>query len=469
MTRSAVSRFRRWIHSLNPYHPSKMERDGIQPIVIEESQFKRSTARVVVAFFVVFGLWASLAPLDAGVTVPGTVVVFGNRKAVQHPTGGVVEKILVQEGAHVGQGEVLLVLNPLNVEAALEAAELEHINTLTMLSRALSERTHRRAVEWNPKVAGYAGDRRLIGAMRLQSEVFKSRTAEIEGQQKILNEQLAGFEAQLKGLAGALKEREHQLKLIAEEARDTAALAREGYVPRNQAYAVERSLSDILAGIATTQSDLARAQTSIAATKLQLVQLLSTYHKDLDTQISDLQKFEQGIKAKVDALRFERSLIQIRAPSSGTVVGLKVHTIGGVIAAGQVLMEIVPEHQRLVVDAQVPSLHIDIVKVGMDADLRFTSFNVVTTPVIPGKLILVGADKLAPASQAPTEAAAGSQGGDYYLARIEITAEGMKQLRDLKVQPGMAVDVVIKSGERTFLSYVLKPITDRFSLAFLGD
>jgi protease secretion system membrane fusion protein len=469
MANLVVRGLSKWIQALNPYQPERMERDGVKPIELEESDFKRRTARVVIVFFLVFGTWAALAPLDAGVVVPGTVVVQGNRKAVQHPSGGVVEKLSVREGAQVSEGDVLVVLNPLNVDAALSAAELEHINAVTTLSRALSERTHRRAIEWDPKVKRYAGDERLAGAMRLQTEVFKSRTTELSGQQQILNEQLAGLEEQVKGLRSALNERQQQLKLVSEEARDTAALAKEGFVPRNQAFAAERSRSDLLANIATAQSELARVQASIAATRLQLVQLLSTYHKDLDTLISDVQKVEQGLQSKVDALRFERKLTEIRAPSSGTVVGLRVHTVGGVVTGGQVLMEIVPQGGRLIVDAQVPALHIDKVKVGMEADLRFTSFNLTTTPVIPGKVTLVGADKLTPTSQTPSEAAAAAQGGDFYLAQLEITPEGVKKLAELKVQPGMGVEVVVKSGERSFISYLVKPIADRFALAFRGD
>jgi len=460
---------RRWVQSINPYEPSKMERDGVKPIELEESDFKRNTARFVMTFFVAFALWAFLAPIDAGVTVPGTVVIQGNRKAVQHPSGGVVEKILVQEGAHAKQGDPVVVLNPLNVDASLGAAELEYVNTLTTLSRVLSERVHRRAIEWSPRIKRYAGDSRLLEAMRLQTEVFKSRVFELEGQQKILNEQLVGLDAQIKGIVSALKEREDQLVMLAEESRDTAVLAKEGFVPRNQAYAVERSRSDLVAGIATMRADQARAQASIASTKLQLIQLLSTYHKDLDTQISELQKVEQALQSKVDALRFERSLIEIRAPVSGTVVGLKIHTLGGVVSGGQVLMEIVPDDRRLLVDAQIPSLYIDKVRVGMESDMRFTSFNVTTTPVIPGKVILVGADKLTATSQAPTTAAAAAQSTDYYLAQIEATPEGLKLLRELKIQPGMAVDVVIKTGERSFMSYLLKPLLDKFALAFKGE
>lgn len=469
MTHPSSSRLARWIGTINPYDPASLERDGLRPIEVEASAFKRRTARLVIVFFLVFAAWALFAPLDGGVTVPGTVVVQGNRKAVQHPSGGVVEKIHVKEGSVVKQGDALLVLNALNVDAALSTAELEHISTLTTLARALSERAHRAGVEWGSKLKRYQGDARLAEAMRLQTEVFRSRTAELAGQQKILGEQITGLLAQQKGLVSALKEREHQLGLLAEQARDTAALAKDGFVPRNQAYDVERTRSDLLATIARTQSDLAQTQAAIAATRLQLSQLLSTYHKDLDAQISDLQKTEQALVSKVDALRFERGLVEIRAPASGTVVGLRAHTVGGVVPPGQVLMEIVPDGARLVVDAQVPSLHIDRVQAGAETDLRFTSFNRATTPVIPGKVLVVGADKLAGTSQSPTEAAAGSQNSDYYLVQIEVTPEGVKKLAELKVQPGMNVEVIIKTGERSLVSYLLKPVTDRLARAFVVD
>ena len=465
----ATSGIRAWLDSINPYRPDRLSKDGLKPVALEESALKKRVTQFIVAFFLVFSVWAVTAPIDGGVVVPGTVAVEGNRKAVQHPGGGVVEKILVKEGARVRQGDVLITLNPLSIEANLSSTELEYINAITNYSRLLSERLHKPSIEWLPQIKAYEGDPRLVAAVRLQTEVFKSRTAELEGQKKILAEQIAGLEAQLQGMGVTLKEREHQIKLVTEEAKDMATLAAEGFVPRNQAYQSERSRSELMAGIATTQADQARAISTLAGTKLQMIQLMSTYHKDLDTQISDIQKVQQALAAKVEALRFERSLIEIRAPVSGTVVGLKVFTLGGVITAGNVLMEILPEDQHLLVDAQIPPMYIDKVKLGSEADMRFTSFNVTTTPVIPGKVVLVGADKLTSTSQSTSAIVATGQSSDYYLARIETTPEGQKRLGALRVQPGMIVDVIIKTGERSLFSYVIKPITDRFATAFKGE
>ena len=164
------------------------------------------------------------------------------------------------------------------------------------------------------------------------------------------------------------------------------------------------------------------------------------------------------MKDRFQAVSFDRDLTSLRAPVSGTVVGLKVNTIGGTVPGGQILAEIVPSEAQLIVEAQVPPNLIDKVKVGLPADMRFSAFNADVTPVIEGKVTLVGADK--------QPAAAGGPPGDYYLAKVEATKEGMDKLGDVKIVPGMPVDVIFKTGQLTFMSYLLKPITDKFALAF---
>jgi protease secretion system membrane fusion protein len=157
-------------------------------------------------------------------------------------------------------------------------------------------------------------------------------------------------------------------------------------------------------------------------------------------------------------VEFDRDLTAMKAPVAGTVIGMKLNTIGGTVPSGQVLAEIVPLESALIVNAQVSPEFIDKVKVGQIADLRFTAFNVNTTPVISGKVVLVGADKL--------PAAPGGPQGEFYLAKVEATKEGMAELGNLQIQPGMTVDVIFKTGERTFMSYLFKPISDRFARSF---
>ncbi|MES2508796.1 MAG: HlyD family type I secretion periplasmic adaptor subunit [Pseudomonadota bacterium] len=434
------------------------------PIQLEDASIKKKTARVVVVMFVLFLVWAVWAPLDAGVILPGTVVVLGNRKAVQHPAGGVVKEILVREGDKVKKGDPLVILNSLTIDSELNTNELEYINAMATLSRLMSERTSRAQIAWTPKMKPYEGDQRLDEAKRLQGEIFKSRTTELKGQQSILHEQLSGLEAQLKGLNEVMVERRFQIKTVTEEARNAAELAAAGFVPKVQASQAERLRSDMVAGIATLMAEQSRAQAAIAGARLQLIQLLSAYHKDIDTQTSEFQRQYQALESRVEALKFNRSLISIRAPVDGAVVGLKANTLGGVIGAGAVLMEIVPVGGRLVVDAQVPPHYIDKILAGMPVDLRFSAFSMITTPVIPGKVTLIGADKQTSTSTSTTALA--GQGTDFYLAQIETDEAGVKLLGGKVIQPGMPVEVVFKTGERNFVSLLVKPISDRLSRAF---
>lgn len=459
-----INRISRWIRTLDPYDPKLLARDGLTPIQLEEASIKRKTARVVVFMFVLFLAWAVWAPLDAGVVLPGTVVVQGNRKAVQHPSGGVVKEILVKEGDKVKKGDPLVILNSLTIDSELNAVELEYINAMATLSRLMSERMSQPQITWTPKMKSYEGDQRLDDAKRLQGEIFKSRTTELKGQQSILHEQLSGLEAQLKGLNEVMVERRFQIKTVTEEARNAAELATAGFVPRVQASQTERLRSDMVAGIATLLAEQSRAQTAIAGARLQLIQLVSAYRKDLDTQTSEFQRQRQALESRVEALKFNRSLINIRAPVDGAVVGLKANTLGGVIGAGAMLMEIVPVGGRLVVDAQVPPQHIDKILAGMSVDLRFSAFSMITTPVIPGKVTLVGADKQTSSSTSTTALA--GQGTDFYLAQIETDEAGVKLLGGQVIQPGMPVEVVFKTGERNFVSLLVKPISDRLSRAF---
>lgn len=454
----STDRLTRWLAGFNPYDPDQLERDGIKPIRLEESQSKRVFAWIAVTTFVLFLGWALFAPLDAGVAVNGTVVVMGNRKAVQHPAGGVVTELHVREGAVVKQGDVLLKINPLTTEANLVGAELDYINALASESRLQAERAGANTITWLSELQAYGGDARATEAKNLQSKLFQSRLSEYNDQQRIYQEQLVGLQAQLRELQNVLGIRKEQLSVLSEEASSNRDLANQGFIPRSKANEVERTRSEMLSSLANTTSEVAKVQSNIAATRLQLTQHQASFRKDADTQLADVQKNRKAARAKVDALQFDLNLAEIRAPVAGSVVGLKVNTVGGVITSGQVLMEIVPREGRLIVEAEVPPQYIDKVHVGLEADMRFSAFNLNTTPVIPGKVILVGADKLS--GTPPAKPA------EYYLAQVETTSEGLQRLGDKVVQPGMPVEVIVKTGERSFFSYLIKPISDRFARSF---
>lgn len=434
----------RWVSGWNPYDPQRLKNRKLQPIAVEESGVRKRAAQIFLLFFTLFFIWASTAPLDAGVSVVGSVVVMGNRKAVQHPSGGVVQEILVKEGDEVKQGDILLRVNPLKTDAQSTGIELQYINLLASESRLKSERDGSPSIRWTEELVRKfpKRDPRVEEAKNLQAQLFNSRRAEFESQVASLREQIAG-------LTASYQSRQLQSRSIDEEMRNSRDLAKDGYVPQTQANQAERAKSDIDASIANTQAEIARV-------KLQISQLRTTFLKDVDTQLQEIQKTRDAVFGQMGVAQFDRNLAQVRAPVSGNVVGLKVFTAGGVITSAQVLMEIVPKDESLAVDVQIPTNLIDKVRVGMLADMRFVAFNQTTTPVIEGELKVVGADKLAGTTP----------GSEYYMAQIQTTPEGLQKLGELQVQPGMPVDVVIKSGERTFMSYLLKPLSDKLALAF---
>ena len=449
--------FSGWLDAFNPYDPEQLERDGVKPIRVEESESKRTLTIIVVLSFILFMGWALFAPLDAGVSMTGTVVVMGNRKAVQHPAGGVVTELRVHEGDTVKQGDVLLKVNPLTTEANLSGAEIDYINALANESRLQSEREGAAGISWSSDLQKFGNDARVVEAKALQVKLFQSRRSEFGDQQRIYQEQLLGLQAQLRELNNVIKLRKEQLTVISDEALSNRELATQGFIPRSRANEVERSRSEMLSNLSSVTAEIAKTQSAISSTRLQMTQHLSTFRKEADTQLAEVQKNRKAGRSKVDALQFDLSLSEIKAPVSGTVVALKVNTVGGVIQSGMVLMEIVPKDGRLIVEAQIPTTSIDKVQVGLMADMRFSAFNLNTTPIIPGRITLVGADKITSANP---------QQGEFYLAQVETSAEGVKLLGDKVVQPGMPVEVIVKTGERSFFSYLIKPLSDRFARSF---
>jgi protease secretion system membrane fusion protein len=457
---AVMQRLQAWMLDWNPYDPTRLQDkgQGIEPVLLEASNVLSAVARVVAFSFALFLAWAFFAPLDAGVVITGSVTVSGNRKAVQHPGGGVVQDLLVHEGSLVKAGDVVLKVNPLESAASLTGAELQYINLLTTESRLMAERAGT-DIRWKPELAEFGGnDTRVAEAKMVQLHLLSSRRIELESQQRILREQLVGQEAQAHSLIKVTLEKRSQLTLMALEAKNTSQLAKEGFVPESRANEVLRSQSALQSEMANLAAETTRTQSSIAATQLQIVQLRSSFNRDIDNQLTEIQKNRETYLGHMASLQFNRNLTEVRAPVAGTVVGLKVNTVGGVITGGQVLMEIVPEGGSLIVEAEVPPASVDKVHAGLQADLRFSAFNQNTTPVVPGVIKLVGADKLKnPANT------------DYYLAQVEITPEGVGLLGANRIQAGMPVEVVVKTGERSFMTYLLKPLADRFARSFKED
>lgn len=398
-----------------------------------------------------FLLWAALAPLDQGIVSPGTVVVSGNRKSIQHPTGGIVDGILVKDGDTVRAGQVLVRMNDTQARSQAEIIRTQYYNALAIQARLSAESDGGTDIALPEPLLADRSDPRAANAIALQRQLFLSRKTALDAELRALDESLAGTKAQLAGTQEARVAREAQRAALKEQLDAIRGLAAQGYVPRTRLLDMERLLAQINGDIATDVGNIGRMQRLVAEMRLRVVQRKAEYQKEVRTQLADTQQSVDGLRSRLEALDFELSNTQLRAPADGTVVGLNVFTSGAVIAAGAKLMDIVPEREPLEVESQLAVNLVDKVHPKLQVELRFTAFNQNATPKVPGEVSTISADRLID----------DKTGIPFYRMRASVTPEGMKMLRGLQIRPGMPVEMFVVTGERTLMSYLMKPIFDR--------
>lgn len=404
-----------------------------------------------------FLLWAGLAPLDEGVPGTGVVSVDSKRKTIQHLKGGIVEAIEVREGARVKAGDVLLRLNDKEIKAQLDIVRGQYWAVKATESRLQAERDGRSSVVFPTAMLEAAKtDLRAAEAMRAQTQLFAARRSALSSELGMMDESIAGLNEQIRGLQSVEVGKKTQIDLLEKEVKSLRGLVEEGFVPRNKLYELERALADLSGTRGNDLASVARAKAGISEIRLRKLQRQQDFRKEVEAQITDTQR-DVGIQQdRLTALSDEFERTVIRAPNDGSVVGLEAHTLGGVIRPGDRIMDIVPEGDSLIVEAQLPVNLIDKVQVGQFANLHF---QIVLAggrqPAIQGKLVQVSADRL-------TEQRTGVP---YYSARIQITPEGEAELFRNKItpQPGMQTDVVIITGERTVLQYLMRPLMSRLN------
>ena len=288
--------------------------------------------------------------------------------------------------------------------------------------------------------------------LRSQSQLFEARKASLASELGAYRETIAGLRAQVEGLEAVQVQRKLQVDSLSQEIERLLPLVNEGFFARNRHQELQRQLASTQAAFADGASSIARIANQIAEVKLRITQREQEFRKEIEAQLSEVSKEARAQSERLVALDDELRRTEIRSPSAGAVVGLNVSTRGAVLAAGTRIMDIIPADERMIVEAQVDPHLIERIKAGIPAKLMFVALNPRTTPVVDGKLMSISADLL----QTP-------QGIPYYLARIEVPAEALKMLGDVELHAGMPVDVVLVTGERSLLNYLLKPVSDRMS------
>lgn len=407
-----------------------------------------------------FLAWAVLAPLDGGVAADGLVTVTGYRKTVQHPSGGVVERILVGEGDAVRQGQVLAVVNAAVAQAETASASSNLFMAQALRARLEAERDGLAAPLYPPPLQEAAARApQAAGAIALQDQLFASRRQALRAELGGLRESIAGARAQLAGLQGRAESLRLQRAALAERHAGLNQLAQEDYVPRNRVLEVQGALAQADGDLAATVADQESTRRQINELQAKLEQREQAWRQEVRTALADAQRDFGQQAQRLAAGSFEVAHAEIRSPVDGRVVGLRIHTAGAVIKGGEPLLDVLPDGQPLQIETRIGVDLIDRVRAGLPVELLFTAFNRSSTPRVEGVVAQVSPDRLVDeATQQP-----------YYAARIDVPAESLQRLDGLTIQPGMPVQAFVRTGERSLMSYLFKPLLDRSRTAFGGE
>ncbi|MBA6118455.1 HlyD family type I secretion periplasmic adaptor subunit [Pseudomonas sp. NC26] len=418
---------------------------------------RRVGLAIVFVTFGIFGTWAAVAPLSNAVHGSGVVTVQNYRKTVQHLEGGIVKELLARDGDMVKQGDPLIVLDESQLSAEYESTRNQLIVARYKEARLRAERDGLQAIP--PVTMDGTDSDRAMEALAGEQQVFRARHDSLQGEISVNRERIEQMKQQIVGLNDMIRTKRNLEKSYTGEIKQLKELLAEGFVDNQRLLEQERKLDMLKTEVADHESTITKTRLQIGETELQIVQLNKKFDSDVAKELSDVQAQVFDLQEKEAALRDRLSRVVIRAPESGMVLDMKVHTIGGVVSAATPLLDIVPASSELVIEAKVATKDIDRLELGKKADIRFTAFNQATTPVIEGTLTRISADSL-------TEERTGDQ---YYLVRVNVSEDGMKKLGTRKLQPGMPAEVLINAGDRTMLQYLLKPARNMFAESLIEE
>ncbi|MNZ24296.1 Type I secretion system membrane fusion protein PrsE [compost metagenome] len=405
-----------------------------------------------------FFLWASLAPLDQGIPVQGTVVVSGKRKAVQSMSGGVVTRILVREGEAVKQGQPLFRLDQTQVEADVQSLQAQYRMAWASLARWQSERDNLKQVSF-PSQLSNDPDPRLALVLEGQRQLFSSRREAFDREQAGLRANIDGATAQLSGMRRARTDLTAQAESLRQQLVNLQPLADNGYIPRNRLMEYQRQLSQVQQELAQNSGESGRVEQGIVETRLKRQQHAEEYQKEVRSQLAEAQLKSLTLEQQLTSAGFDLQHSEIVATADGIAVNLGVHTEGAVVRPGDTLLEIVPQGTRLEVEGHLPVNLIDKVGSQLPVDILFTAFNQSKTPRVPGEVSLISADQMVDEKT----------GVPYYVLRSSVSDVAMEKLNGLVIKPGMPAEMFVRTGERSLLNYLFKPLLDRAGSALTEE
>ena len=410
---------------------------------------------VVAAMIGGFAAWSMLAPLESAAVAPGSVSVEFNRKTIKHLEGGIVKSILVAEGETVRKGQLLIELDTTQPRAQLELLRGRRAAAAARYARLAAERDGQKGIHFPDWLERRRAEAAVADIIARQNGIFAARRDAMASQTAILTKRIDQLDEEIKGLDGQIKSSRAGLAILNEELEIVAGLVKKGLARRPRLLELRRMETERLGDLSKAIAALARADQRIGETRLQIGDLHAVRNAEITQEMREVQtellELAERLRVAEDVL--ERS--RITAPLDGTVVGLQVHTVGGVVGPAEPLVHIVPADEKLIVEAQVDPIDIDVVRKGLAARVDLTPFNARHSASLAGTVASVSADSLVD----------DNSGRSYYLARIELDTTD-PAMSNVTLRPGMPAQVMIITGKHTIMHYLVKPITQSFNVAF---
>lgn len=407
-------------------------------------------AAVVIAVFVI---WSTIAVIAGAVIAPGFVVVQDEVKTVQHPTGGIVGEIHVKNGDRIKAGDLLVRLDGTIAEANAQILTSQLTQLEMREARLNAERRGDEEVKLPEKYLDRMGNTAISGPFLEEAAFFNARRNAREGQKAQYTERIAQLEEEIKGLEAQQTARQQQRQFVMDELTGVRELYAKNLVQLPRLSQLEQQLAELDGTLGQIVSSVAQSRGRIAELKLAILQLDAEMRSEVSAELRDAQSKIAELMERRRAAEDQLARLELRAPTDGVVNDLKVHTIGGVIGAGEPVMRIVPDQDALVVEAKVSPDQIDQIALDQPATIRFSAFDRATTPELNGRVSYISAD-LARDQQT---------GIPFYIVRVVLGEQEVDRLRDKRLIPGMPAEVHLRTGDRTVMSYLLKPLADQFS------
>lgn len=430
---------------------------NLNGVINSDHRIRRFGYAVILIMFGFFGGWALLAPLDSAALAPGVVTVQSYRKTVQHLEGGIVKELLARDGDQVQTGQPLIILDDTQLRAEYDIVRSQLISAQAAEARLLAERDGLEAIDFARMIE--LESLRAIEAQEGETQVFDSRRRAHEGEREVLQQRVNQLRQQIKGLNELAQTKQKLAHSYRAEVAELSDLLKGGYIDKQRLLEQERRLDTSLAEVAEHKSEITRIELQITETELQILQLDKQFNTEVVGRLAEVQAQAFDLEQRLLALQERIDRTVIRAPESGMIIGMTVHTVGGVISPGSPLLDIVPSASQLIIEAEVSPMDIDRVDIGKEADIRFSSFNSATTPVIQGVVTHVSGDRLVNEQT----------GMPYYLARLRLTEDGLRNLGPRQLVPGMPAEVLINTGERTLFQYLMQPIDNAFARSLIEE